>query len=75
MKEKGKQIKINSKLYPMHVVLKAAKNMESKAYVLIDGDPATNLVAIIKPKGDEKNVDKEFVTQLALELAKDELNE
>lgn len=52
-------LRINPKIYPVEVIYSAAYVFLDKAYILLDGDPKSEIIIRIKPKNKEK--DKELL--------------
>lgn len=47
-------ISVNPRIYPMDVIYSAAYVMLDTAYIILDGDPAEEVIVEIKAKGDDK---------------------
>lgn len=47
-------VSVNPKIYPLDVVFSAAYSMMGKAFVVLDGNPETEVVACLKPRQKEK---------------------
>lgn len=47
-------VSVNPKIYPLDVVYSAAYALIDKAYVLIDGDPAEEILVELRQKEDKK---------------------
>jgi len=50
--EKEHVIKLNPKIYPLALVFKAAYILIDTAYIVVDGDPESELLVFIRSKGD-----------------------
>jgi len=51
-------ISLNPSLYPVHVVLAAAEKLMSRACIILDGDPAEEILVEIRPKGSKEDLKK-----------------
>ena len=59
------EIKINPKIYPLDVIYKAAYVMLDKAFILLDGNPETEVIVKIKGKnGEDEKLKDEFSSEL-----------
>ncbi|MFH1294914.1 MAG: His-Xaa-Ser system protein HxsD [Candidatus Aenigmatarchaeota archaeon] len=52
-KENSIFVSINPKIYPLEVIYSAAYMFIDRAYLVIDGDPETEIIVQLKAKGDE----------------------
>jgi His-Xaa-Ser system protein HxsD len=52
-KEKSVYVSVNPKIYPLEVIYSAAYMFLEKAYVIIDGDPESEIIVQMKAKGEE----------------------
>jgi His-Xaa-Ser system protein HxsD len=50
--------KINPKIYPLELVYSAAYIMIDKAFIVLDGDPDTEIIAEIRKKNDERSLNE-----------------
>lgn len=56
---------INPRIYPLEVVHAAAYSMIDKAYVILDGDPAEEILVELVPKDKKtKGIELEFANEL-----------
>lgn len=64
--DKSVFIKVNPKIYPLEVIYSAAYMFLDRAYVVIDGDPQSEVIVQIKAKGKEdlKKIALEFENEL-----------
>jgi His-Xaa-Ser system protein HxsD len=58
---------INPKIYPLEVIYSAAYIMIDKAFIILDGDPETEIIVEIRKK-EEANEIKDLVVEFNEEL-------
>lgn len=53
-KENLALVSVNPKIYPLNVVFSASYLMMDRAFVVIDGNPETEIVVSLRPRNNEK---------------------
>ena len=60
------KVKINAKIYPLEIIYSAAYVFLDRSYIIIDGDPNSEVIVTLKPKDKTKcdNLADEFNNEL-----------
>src|SRR3989338_1802370 len=66
-------IEVNTEVYPLHAVYKAASSFIEKAYIFLDGDPTHKISIELKPKkrANLESLGREFYNTLISIMAED----
>jgi len=66
-KKKIVTVKVNAKVFPIDIIYSAAYSVLDRAYVILDGDPGEQVVALLRPrtfKGKLEELGRVFYDEL-----------